>query len=153
MSLQGEVHPVPDAPDLVFHRSRDKGLADVVENGTADTGSNSGGGLDRAPPRDSNDSMTSVTSVLWGISTTLLVTVYGLSEDDLVNYVTPGALQPTTHSHDPVLMRFRRLGWHFMCLCNFWVFIRPPIPYRYIGEGSGCETEYKWGTCEDLNPA
>ena len=62
LALQGEVYPVADAPDLVFNRSGDKGRADVVENGSADTGSSSGGGLDRATPTDSNDSMTSVTS-------------------------------------------------------------------------------------------
>ena len=72
LDLQGEVYPVADAPDLVFQRSGDKGRADVMENGAADTGSSRGCGLDRTTPRDSNDSMTSVTSVLRGISTRAL---------------------------------------------------------------------------------
>ena len=82
----------------------------------------------------------------WGVS-------YVMLEGTLVNYVVPVSLSPTTHSHDTTLMRFRRLRWYFMCLCKFWVFIRLQILYKYTGEGSGCETEYMWGTYEDINSA
>jgi hypothetical protein len=68
-------------------------------------------------------------------------------EAALVNYVVPGSLPPTTHSHDSPFMRFRALRWHFLCLCIFWVPTRPPLPYRYTFEGSGYETEHVWGTC------
>jgi hypothetical protein len=83
---------------------------------------------------------------------TFLVTVYALIEGGLVNYVVPDAFQSTTQSDDTRLMRFCCLRWHFMCLCNFWGCIRPQISHRYTGGGSGCETEYVRGTCEDLNP-
>ena len=73
--------------------------------------------------------------------------VYALLEGVVVNYVVPDSLPSSTYSHNADLMRCR-VRLHFMCLCNFWVFIRTQIPYKYTGEGSGCDTEYVWGTCE-----
>jgi len=64
-----------------------------------------------------------------------MVMFHALLEGTLVKYVLSGALPPTTHSGDTALMRFGAFRWHFMCLCNFWVFIRPQIAYRYTGEG------------------
>ena len=53
---------------------------------------------------------------------TFLEVVYELLEDALVNYVVPGALPSTTHSHDTALMRLCRLSC-ISCVCAIFVYL------------------------------
>ncbi len=76
---------------------------------------------------------------------TVCVSLEELLEVVFVKYVVSDEFPPTTHSDDTTLMIFGVSKWYFMCLCNFWTFIRSQIPYRYTGDSG--EVDVRQNMC------